>query len=584
MTMIPTPPQTDDQDPSSTPVPHSNGAPPEAVSATHETSETPRPKRRLWPWAVAGLAVVGGGAAYALSSSDGEAADDTASETIRAVSAETRDLIEFDDLDGTLGYAQSQLLFATPRSSGASAPATAPVTTAVVTAVAADGATLERGDVVFELNALPTVLFYGDVPFYRDLAEGAEGDDVATLEANLASLGYHLDRESSDADDNGLDEDGNELDTGFVVDGVYDDATVDAVLRWQADLGVDETGDFRLGDAVVATGPVVITNPLVDVGSIAQSGAPMLTINPRGTVQAFYNPEAGEVELQVTSGTVETGQVFLVRDELPVTAIVTSENFERDLSEGDEGADVEIIEQMLVDLGYDARGDLIPDDEFDDITTEAVEDWEEDLQDTWEDVDIDGIISLEELALINPDDYDGPVTVAAVTARETDVTAAGSELFSWTGGDVESRIVTTSIPVADQDKLAEGTTVDIEFPDGSISAGTVSEVASSSTVNPADPNAEPELEVTITVAEIPADATGFSELDVTVKVIENLVSGATVVPASAILSTPEGDYAVEVVDAATGDTSLVVIEPGMFTDGFVEVTGIDPGTAVVVPS
>ncbi len=233
---------------------------------------------------------------------------------------------------------------------------------------------------------------------------------------------------------------------------------------------------------------------------------------------------------------------------------------------------------MLVSLGYDARGDLIPDDEFDEITAEAVEDWQDDLADTWEDgaVTVDGSIDLDDLVIVEPG-----TTIGSVTSREGDVVATGSELFTWPPSDA-ARIVTTSIRVADQDKLTEGASVDVEFPDGAIVAGIVTEVATSSTLDPTDPDAEAELTVEIALPSVPDSVAGLNELDVDIRLVDELAAGVTVVPASALVVTADGGYAVEVVDGTV--TSYVAVEPGMFADGFVEVAGIEPGTAVVVPS
>ena len=53
---------------------------------------------------------------------------------------------------------------------------------------------------------------------------------------------------------------------------------------------------------------------------------------------------------------------------------------------------------------------------------------------------------------------------------------------------------------------------------------------------------------------------------------------------TALLALAEGGYAVEVVDAQ-GTTTLVAVDPGLFADGFVEVTstGLEPGMVVLVP-
>ncbi|MEL6981395.1 MAG: peptidoglycan-binding protein [Actinomycetota bacterium] len=554
-----------DDSPTQTPVPAETAATNAPAAPGDHLRPTPTvgdgnqpPGRRRWPVAAVAVGLVAAGAAgLYLATSDGSNTDDEAEpSTIRAVTAEQRDLIEYTDLNGTLGYAETRSVSTT--------------TNGTVTAVVNDGDVVERGDLLYEINAVPVSVFYGDIPLYRSLEVGDEGDDVLLLEQNLASLGYHI-VEPDDGED--------EVDTGFTVDGSYDAATADAVERWQADVGLEETGRFELGTVVVTNGPAVASGLQMELGSVVQAGAPVLDLNITGTEHAFHSAHTGEIELVAASGPVTTGQVLYTVDDRPITAIVTDETFDRDLSDGvADGDDVLILEEMLVALGYDARGDLVPDDEFDEITAEAVEDWQDDLADTWEDGDVtvDGFIDLDDLIIVEPG-----TTIESVTTRDGDVVATGSELFTWQGSDGQ-RIVTTSIEVADQDKLAEGATVDVEFPDGSLVTGTVTEVATSSTLDPTDPTAEAELAVEIALPSLPESAAGLNELDVEIRLVDELVPGATVVPASALVVTSDGGYAVEVVDGTV--TTYVAVEPGMFADGFVEVTGIEPGTAVVVPT
>jgi len=520
-------------------------------------------RRRRWPAVAAAAGIVAAGAAglYLATSGGSGTGDEAEPATIRAVTAEQRDLIEYTDLDGTLGYADTYSVGA--------------ATAGTVTGIVDDGDLVAQGDTLYALNAIPITLFYGDTPLYRSLDVDAEGDDVLLLEQNLASLGYHI-VEPDDGED--------EIDTGFTVDGVYDTATADAVRRWQADLGAEETGRFELGTVVVASGPAVASGLRVEPGSMVQAGAPVLELNVTGTEDAFHSAHTGEIELVVDRGPVSTGQVLYTVDGRPIIAIVTDETFDRDLSEGvDDGGDILVIEEMLVSLGYDARGDLIPDDEFDELTIEAVEDWQDDLTDTWEDGDVtvDGVIDLDDLVIVKPG-----TTVDSITSRGGKVVATGSELFTWQRSDA-ARIVSTSIEVTDQDKLSEGASVDIVFPDGTIVAGTVTEVATSSTLDPTDPDAEAELAVEIVLPSVPESAADLNELDVDIRLVDELAAGVTVVPASALVVTADGGYAVEVVAVEVVDgtaTSYVAVEPGMFADGFVEVTGIEPGTAVVVPS
>ncbi|MEM7341054.1 MAG: peptidoglycan-binding protein [Actinomycetota bacterium] len=545
------------------PVPYSGAAPTTPAASTQAEpvrsgSDYLPPDRRRprWPLAVVavGVAMVGAAGVYALWPDGTDSADGEAPATIRAVVAEQRDLIEYTTLDGTLTFADVRTV---------AAPGAG-----TVTAVADDGANLSRGDMVYEIDADAVVLFYGDVPFYRPLTEGDEGADVEQLEANLASLGYHIEP---------VDDGEDEIDTGFTVDGVYDAATTEAVTRMQADLDRDETGDLALGSVVVAPGPSVASSIQAEVGQLVQAGSPILALNVTGDVDGFYSSAAGEVELVASAGAVASGAVLYTVDEQPVTAIVTDEEFDRDLSDGvADGDDVRALEEMLVALGYDARGDLEPDDEFDEVTVEAIDAWEEDLQDDYDDVVVDGAVTLDEIVVVDPG-----TTIGTVTARDSEVVASGSELFTWSG-DTGARVVTAAIDVAEQEKLAEGNEIEVEFPDGEIVVGTVTDVATSSTVDPTDPDATPQLAVEIALPSIPESAAGFNELDVDLRIVDDLAAGVTVVPASALVATSDGGYAVETTDGVT--TTFVAVEPGMFADGFVEVSGIDPGTAVVVPS
>ena len=529
----------------------------ESPAATTSSSDRSGSRSRRRGPILLGVGLLAVGAVvFAVLATGSESGDDTsaAEVTIRAVEAQQRDLVETTDLDGTLAFADIESVTA-----GAEG---------TVTAAASDGASLVRGDVVYEVNAQPVTVFYGDVPLYRPLTPGTEGDDVLLLEQNLASLGHHATE----------DEDGEEVDTGFVVDGVFDDATTDAVRRWQADLDVEETGTVDPGAVVMLPGPTTVSTIEVEVGDRVQTGSPVATLNVDGTEAAFHSAHTGEVELETTSGEIASGSVLYTVDDLPVVAIVTTETFDRALSEGvEDGDDVAVLEQMLLDLGYDADGDLEVDEEFDEATAEALTDFEEALEDTWEDVVVDGELSLGEFVVVEPG-----VRIDNVTARDSDNVATGAELFTY-GTEGGTRIVTTAITVADQDKLPEGTDVDIEFPDGSIVTGTVTDVASSSTVDPTDPTADPTLAVEIALPSVPESAAGLNELDVEVLIVDELAAGATVVPASALVATLDGGFAVEVVTSG-GTTQFVAVDPGMFADGFVEVTGIEPGTAVVVPS
>jgi biotin carboxyl carrier protein len=527
--------------------------------------DTPQRGRRRWPRVVAVVAAVGvvGIAAGAVAFGGGNDAESDESETVTlaAVSAEVRDLIEFDELDGRMIYADVE-----PIASG---------TDGVITSLLDSGDVIERGTTLYEINAVPTSAFYGTVPFYRSLDEESVGDDVFVLEKNLASLGYHSFE----------DEDGNMVDTGFVVDGMYDESTTDAVVRWQEDIGIEESGIVAASDVIVLDGPAVVSSVTTDVGRRVNVGTPIMELNIVGTADTAHYEHSGEIETFVTSGQeLASGDVLYSVDGRAVTAMVSDATFDRDIKDGiDAGDDILAVEEMLVSLGYGADGDLDVDDVFDEDTEQAIIEWEEDLQNTFDAVVVDGVVSLDEIVIFEPG------TVAdSVVVYDEEIIASGSELW-LSSTETTARIVETSIAVADQDKLAEGNVVDIEFPDGDIVQGTVTTVATSTTTDPMSPDADPMspdsdpmIAVEISVTQVPASVRDLNEVDVQIKLVEEIAAGATVVPVSALVATGDGNFAVEAV--TTNGTTFVQVEPGMFSDGWVEVSGIEPGTQVVVPS
>lgn len=527
------------------------GTPP---SSSHEHAL--RSGRRRWPYVVLGigLTAAAGAAVFVNRSGDTTAdADDDIPSEVQTVSAEVRDLVEFTDLAGRMVYADTTVV-------------TSPVD-GVVTDVIANGEVVVRGTEVYGVNGTPVVAFVGDFPLYRPLGEGAIGDDVEIVEANLAALGYHT-----------FDDDEGDLtDTGYVVDGVWDDATTDAVIRWQENLGVPATGEIATSDVVMIDGSAVVIDATAEVGDRVSATSPIVELNVQSTIETRHVEHFGEIEVLVATGdTIENGDVVYTVDGTPITAIVAPDGIDRELRNGiDDGEDVLALEQMLASLGYDAGGDLDVDDEFDDATAEAVTDWQEDLQNLDEEFDADGRVEPSDLYVISAGEV-----VGALATTDGAILASGSELWSTEDGTATRRIE-TAIAVSDQDRISIGDTVDVEFPGDEIVPGTVTEIATSSTVDPMTPDAEATLAVELSIDTVPESASDLNELDVEVKLVDELSAGATVVPVSALVARGDGTFEVEAL--TTTGTAFVPVDPGMFSDGVVAVEGIAPGTQVVVP-
>ena len=153
----------------------------------------------------------------------------------------------------------------------------------------------------------------------------------------------------------------------------------------------------------------------------------------------------------------------------------------------------------------------------------------------------------------------------------------GPEVMAWTEvddpvageGQLVVELAAAGLNYIDTYQRSGLYAVELPYVLGLEGAGTVAEVATSSTTDPTNPTAEPTLAVEIALDSVPDSAAALNELDVDVVIVDDLAAGATVVPASALVATADGGFAVEVVNGST--TTFVAVDPGMFADGFVEV-------------
>ena len=251
----------------------------------------------------------------------------------------------------------------------------------------------------------------------------------------------------------------------------------------------------------------------------------------------------------------------------------------RTMTDGLEGDDIRQLEANLAALGFGDADEFAVDGVFDRHTTSAVRRWQDRTGQN-----VDGEVSTADVLFIV-----GPVQVGSwdqgiEIGQEL---AAGMTLAALTvietpeGGAMSTtQRVVADLPLSDRDLIAEGIAVNVELPDDTDVAGTVT------VINPTPEldaqTGENIVEVTILLTE-PASPVWIGAT-VTVEITETHVAGALVVPATALLALTEGGYAVEVLDD-DGSTRLVGVETGLFVDGDVEVvsSGLAAGTRVVVP-
>jgi peptidoglycan hydrolase-like protein with peptidoglycan-binding domain len=147
-------------------------------------------------------------------------------------------LTQTEQVSGVLGYGD----VATVSARGAG----------TVTWLPAAGVTVSRGQSVYRVDDKPVPLLYGTLPFYRPLADGVSGPDVAEFEQNLAALGY----------------------TGFTVDSEFTANTATAVRKWQKAIGLTESG--TVDPAQVALAPAAIRVTTLHATTGAPASGPVL--------------------------------------------------------------------------------------------------------------------------------------------------------------------------------------------------------------------------------------------------------------------------------------------------------------------
>ena len=526
-----------------------------------------RPRRR-WPWLIAGLAVGAGGVLVAEPLLNDDGADEVVLDettVLTTAAVQIADLVEEVEWDGELAAGETlDVTFRSPSTgttSGTSTGTTSGATDAssgTITGVPEVGDTIERGDVVAWVDDIPVVALYGDIPMWRDLADGDEGADVRQLETNLVRLGY-------DPDDD------------VVIDDEFDDDTEDMVEAWQEDLGREETGTVGVGDVVVLPGPSdVVSVPAVGSSTagdtVVQLEAPAHHVDVvAGRPEA--DDGAGVIESIAEVGTpIEHGSVLFTVDGSDVVAVVDVSPETEAVLAAMADDDLEELEAVLVFIGYDSSGSVVVDGEIDDATVAAIEAWQT-------------AVGLPTTESLDPDDY---VVIDAIAGAAYSVgeqyVEVGDELDDSEvvlGLTTPTLTVSADISVGEIDEFAVGDVVTIEQLDESTFEARVVSIADIATPGSADGG--PTIAVEFEVVTEPDEFVSGSVLIVTES---SRIDGATVVPTRALVALREGGYAVE-RQLGDGRTELIGVEIGTFDDGLVEVVSstadLAEGDQLVVP-
>jgi peptidoglycan hydrolase-like protein with peptidoglycan-binding domain len=161
--------------------------------------------------------------------------------TTRTATVEKRTLKDTETVDGTLGFAHATTV-----------PAVAQGT---VTRLPDEGSVVRQGQALYRIDEQPTFLFYGSIPLYRPLSDGAKGRDVKQLERDLKALGF--------------------TPKGMKINRTFDSDTTTAVKRFQKKHGFTQTGVVTADEVVFLPGAVRVGQHTAEVGSRVAPGAPV---------------------------------------------------------------------------------------------------------------------------------------------------------------------------------------------------------------------------------------------------------------------------------------------------------------------
>jgi peptidoglycan hydrolase-like protein with peptidoglycan-binding domain len=515
-------------------IPKTEPVPTGRADTTDSTGEHGR--RRRWPWVLVVLAIAAVVAFVVAEASSTTTSLDTTNQEFSTATVKQLDLVVTETVSGTLGYGEAEAIAF--RTSPDGVDNVYGALAGVVTSAPDEGVVVVAGDVLYEVNAAPVVVLYGDTPVYRALdRRTSDGEDILFLEQSLVDLGY--------------DPDGD-----ITIDEEFTTATRAAIELLQEDIGANVDGGFALGEMLFTPGPTYVAEALVRDGDQVQSGQNIIALSAAPSGTFTWIAEEGAI--------VEQGDVLYRVDNQPTVLLHGEVPAYRAMASGDSGSDVTQLQTALIDLGF-ATDDLA-NGEFDDATLRAVVAWQ-----LSNGAHPDGVVNLGEVVFLP-----GSLRIGEVVAATGDTTMNGSPVIMTSAS---STFVTVELATTDQSLVSVGDTVDVELPDEVVVEGTITSVGTVAQTNQAG---ESFFEMIVAINDTEATA-GLDEAPVDVAIVSDSAGDVYAVPVTALVALAEGGYAVEVVDSGT--TYLIGVETGLFADGLVEVTGsgLSAGLLVVVP-
>src|SRR5210317_2038955 len=522
------------------------------------------------------------------------------------------DLAKKEEYNGTLRQTDSRVLNS-PMSG-------------VVTFVPKEGTIINFGELLFAVDNKPVILVEGETPFYRTLDLNSDpGPDVFQLERALVFLGYA-------AED-------------FVPDETFDETTSNMLNALYIDYKIETKSEITPSEQVAINLKQTEVENIED--TISDGGTTLTEVNSKKktledlqkdsvTTLAEVNSKKKTLDDAIENSTKENAawqaatnliedyyqQIDLLKDLTNPRTIAKSQetrdeeikNYEdlieeqkriREMEEG-EGSVVDGAEALAIENAQKAYDEAFEsyNNGVDAAKALAIENaqkaYDEALESYNKGVDKAAELQqaeeeLEELQLSAKSETfsptyalasETPIIVGSYIISEGSAVAANSQMYNISSTGVE---VVFQIDASDQDIVSVGDSVEVELPSEDRIKATVSYVDPVVTQGQNGDFIEVKLDISST-----EEVKVYDQAPVDVFVTSEVSQDVLYVPVNALIALAEGGYALEiyngesevgVFEGVSGvDTTYVGVEIGVFTDGFVEVSGnISEGMIVVVP-
>jgi len=563
---------------------------------------------------IALLIIIGliGGGAYYFGTQTETLSSTPKSLELTTVSIKKGDLENKEEYNGTLQQTDKKVLKT--------------ATAGVVTYLPDEGSVISFGEILFAIDNKPAILLEGETPFYRSLDMNSDpGKDIEQLENALVFLGYA-------ADD-------------FVPDQTFDQETSDMLNSLFTDYGIETKSEITPEEQIAIKNKEDQIETIQD--TIDSGGTTLAEVNNKKktlddlqedsvTTLAEVNNKKKTLDDAIENSTKENAawqaatnlidgyyqQIELLKDLTnPKTAAKSQDtrddeikNYEdlieeqkriREMEEG-EGSVVDAAEALAIENAQKAYDEALEsyNNGVDTAQALAIENaqkaYDEALESYNKGVDKAAELQqaeeeLEELQLAAKSETfsptnalasETPIIVGSYITSEGSVVAANSQMYNISSTGVE---VVFQIDASDQDMVSIGDSVEVELPSEDRIKATISYIDPVVTQGQNGNFIEVKLDISSTE--------GFKVYDqapVDVFVTSEVSQDVLYVPVNALIALAEGGYALEiyngesevgVFEGVSGvDTTYVGVKIGVFTDGFVEVSGnISEGMIVVVP-